>query len=1083
MKKRKLLSKLLAIKSENYNSEFHSDYQKQKRNSPLIKSRNQFPKINHTSSKNFLLPINLHKSLNSLNITRNNNNDNNLNNYRLNSPYLEAEQIYYPKIFQNNLYLKDSNSPFKTKIQKKDNSNSLSLKYLELFQQPKEYDYIYLNDLAQNDDNFFENEIIEKITDPILKQNILERLKRYKEKDNIVIENFVRKTFNKLKHESFLLIEKIHDEDIEFFAENIYKEILIKNNREQKQKEMIKVEVNENEKKNNEKTNELIIHNIFFEFAVNNTRKKIELRNQYNKEISIKYISKLISNEIKKLKSTLLKIKYLLRKTSLFSTIESNKNKNRLILNSNKSNSLSNNFTPLTDRYHHNFKQYNQLNNNSININESLNMRKNLKDSDYKIDKRKFNNIINHNNNDNMYITGIKSNYRFLLENNFDINSFNNGNKTNKINLQNYYRNNMNYFNNIKTVNHKGIESYINKGENIKNSKYNENINTNTNTIMNMNISKNNSINFNNSILPKIKKEIKESNKNNNININLIKNKDILQKDNSIDNEIINDEKINNINFNKNNKFIEIKKSEKIIKNKDTKNKQDTKNKKDNLENNNEGKTTSTEKNIEKNKILNKNEENKEKNLNNIDKNSYKEKKEEKKEINETDKKIYEEKINKEIKTDKNENIENKNKENINNIKKHIQDIDQKIREDKNEKKENNINQNNENYNDLENKYKDITFNSSFKDKDKEENNETINNSNFIFNKEPYKNNLDNNNINLDNNTNLDNDNINLNNNINKNLDNEKIYLNNNINLNNNVNKNLDNEKIYLNNNINFQNNNINKEEKDLSVKKEKQDIIEDKIDKIQNKEEQIKSGKKETQNKNRRKINKHQTIITPTIKKIIKLETKRFSARKKDKTKKTTQKFTINKNQLFKYKDNKNINTIKDITEEKEEKEKGDKKSTEYRKTKRKRYNTVIQRDSSYKDSNNHSNKKSTHSKDKSYKSNSKNNNIPRKNLNNSIKNKKTKHSNNNSQYDSQDISDYSQSGINSTQRLNISENTGSAEELTLKDEDLDKLINYINKKKEKEKIKTIPEEENEINLDNVPNKNIFKQKENKLK
>ena len=159
MKKKKLLSRLLAIKSDKYNSEFHSDYQKQKRNSPLIKNRNEFPKISQTINNNILLPVNLHKSLNLLNSTRNSSRYNNdLNNFQLNSPHLETEQIYYPKIFQNNFYLRDSNSAFKTKIQKKDNK-SLSLKYLELFQDPREIDFKYINNLIQYEDNFFENKL------------------------------------------------------------------------------------------------------------------------------------------------------------------------------------------------------------------------------------------------------------------------------------------------------------------------------------------------------------------------------------------------------------------------------------------------------------------------------------------------------------------------------------------------------------------------------------------------------------------------------------------------------------------------------------------------------------------------------------------------------------------------------------------------------------------------------------------------------------------------------------------------------------------------------------------------------------
>ena len=278
-KKKKIIPRLLAIKSDRYNSDFHLDYQRQKRNSPLIKSHNDFPKINNTLNKNILLDSNLLRSSASLSNSRNSFS----NNLKYNCPYLETEQIYYPKIFQNNFYLRDKNSTFKKKIQKKEN-NDLSLKYLELIQEPKEYDYIYINELIQNEDNFFENELIENIADKNLKENILEQLQIYKEEENKIMENFVRKTLNKNQNESFLLIEKIPQEEIEYFAKNIYKEILLNNNNKEKEKkenELIKLEINNDDENNNKsKKNELIIHNIFLEFALENTRKKIQIRNQ-----------------------------------------------------------------------------------------------------------------------------------------------------------------------------------------------------------------------------------------------------------------------------------------------------------------------------------------------------------------------------------------------------------------------------------------------------------------------------------------------------------------------------------------------------------------------------------------------------------------------------------------------------------------------------------------------------------------------------------------------------------------------------------------------------------------------------------
>ena len=115
MEKKRIISRLLAIKSDQYKNDFHSDYQKKKRNSPLIKSHNEFPKINNIINKNILLDSNIHRTSASLANSRNNFSDNLKNN----SPYLETEQIYYPKIFQNNFYLKDKNSTLKKKYKKK----------------------------------------------------------------------------------------------------------------------------------------------------------------------------------------------------------------------------------------------------------------------------------------------------------------------------------------------------------------------------------------------------------------------------------------------------------------------------------------------------------------------------------------------------------------------------------------------------------------------------------------------------------------------------------------------------------------------------------------------------------------------------------------------------------------------------------------------------------------------------------------------------------------------------------------------------------------------------------------------------
>ena len=529
MKKKKLLTRLFAIKSDQYNNEFHSDYQKQKRNSPFIKSHNELPKIKNPNNKNIYFTTNLHKSLNSLNTSKNTIILN--NNYQFNSPYLETEQIYYPRLFQNNFCLKDNCSPFKTKIQKKNNM-TLSLKYLELFQEPKEYEFLFMNNLINNTDNFFENEIIEKIIDNKKKQKILEHLKIEKEKENQKIENFVRKTFNKNKNISFLLIEKIPNEEIENYAEMIYKDIINK----KEEKNLVKIEMKEDEKNNiipNKKA-ELIIHNIFLEFVIDNTKRKIEFRNQYNKEISIKYISQLIYNEIAKLKIAILKMKKLSKNDKIDTSIE--KNGNEL--------SITNNFFPITDR--------NNYDKNILNINKSLNIKHKKKLNDYDLYNIYFE---NDNINENMYITGIKKEHPILLNKDKNINTIND--KTNSIDIPNNLNKNLN--NNIKTIKNKFIESYNKK----ERKKIINNRNYHLNDIKN-------SFNNKNTIFPKISNQmsIDKKEKTNIIN-NIIKNKDEEEKKNIIEQSNKLEVQTNN-SINKNN-----------YKNKEEKNKDTNSNKKE----------------------------------------------------------------------------------------------------------------------------------------------------------------------------------------------------------------------------------------------------------------------------------------------------------------------------------------------------------------------------------------------------------------------------------------------------------------------------------------------------------------------
>ena len=325
----------------------------------------------------------------------------------------------------------------------------------------------------------------------------------------------------------------------------------------------------------------------------------------------------------------------------------------------------------------------------------------------------------------------------------------------------------------------------------------------------------------------------------------------------------------------------------------------------------------------------------------------------------------------------------------------------------------------------IENQENNIIFNESYKDKDKEKSDETINNSDFNFNREPCNNNID--------------------------------------------------------------NNNIIEDKKEISI--EKSVIMEDKINKkneIQNTEEKLESEKKEIKNKN--SINNNKSPMIRKIKNNLKFEGKRYSSKKKEKTKNITQKNNNNKNQIIQIKDNNNIKEKKEILGENEKKEEKYNNNNEYPSSpKRVRNNTVEQKHINYKNYNSNSKKKSKHSKEKGNKSdksktnknNKANNKLMVKIKRESNKNSE-KHSNNDIQYNSEDISNFSQSLLNSTKKQNISENTGSVEELTLKDEDLDKILKFVNNNKEV-KFKTIPEEENETHIENQIQKNNFRHKTNR--
>ena len=1113
MKKKKLITRLLAIKSDQCNGEFHTDYKRQKRNSPLIKSHNELPKIKHTLNKN--IPINFHTSLNLFKSSRNNNNLQILQN---NSPCLETERICYPKIFQNNFYIKDNNSSSRAKIQKKENK-ALSMKYLDLFQEPKEYDYIFYNKIIQEEDNFFKNEILENITDKNIKQEFLNKIKVYKDNYDNTMENFIIKTLYKYGNEPPLLIEKIPDEIINNYAESIYKEILnIKDN-----KNMIKVEINNEDEKNSnipKKNNELIIHNVFLEFALKNTRKKLELINQYNKQLSISYISKLINNEIKKLKLAIVKLKRLSKKK--FSTIETNQNNNQGLLDINKLNNNINSFSPLTDRYSYDKEIIkNKINHRSLNINRPLNIRYQYNNNDFiKINS----NNINHNDTDDMYITEVNKEYPFLIKKNIDkikvINSLNN--PYNVIDTHNGQ--NKNYFNNIKTMRNKVIESYSGKESkpNGMNNYNNKNYYKNILTFPRISKENNEDTHYNNTLMDKssyIDELISSKNyKDNNHNLN-----QKAQTDNHVIVEKPDNKTLRQLNKNDNNNNIKNEKL-KINNNSNSESKLDSENMKENYN------SKHTSENIMENNDLKNDFENKKENQiinNKIDTNNHNNKNGEhevienrempKKDIINKDlnnnqnvndnnnKNINENKIiNKNINENTNQNINKTNDIDINENNKEENENNKKTNENDNK----NINNNNNNIeekgnNDKKEKKEDkkntttktnINDTKNIKDKDSKES--TDKNKNIDINKKDItnKDTKDKKDMIVNVNTKRkdrtiykDDKNKDISHLTIKNNESKKESENNDETINHiNFNKTKNNSN---NNSNNISNSYINKEEPNNKIEKidiNKKDKIDKRINNGQNKEEIAKTDEIEekisTLNK---RHNRTKTINNPIVKKI-KNNINNINDKKS--------KFSESKEKEDQTQSNNNNDNEQIFIDEKSDK----KNDVEHLSFNKKKHHTNIMKPHKFispkKDKHNSHKKNSSlskHSKRNSYSINSikdSNNNLS----NNSkikdkvirqlsIRSKNKKKSNirynnitDNEYEESEEINDNTTSILNNTQKLNMSENTASASELTLKDDDIDKLLKFINKEKQS-KFKTIPEEENETVNDNKKTHNIF--------
>ncbi len=488
-------------------------------------------------------------------------------------PKIKINKVIYPAVFSHLSCITDKNSKQKIKyLQKK---YLLSVKYLKFLSQ----------------ENLTED-FIEKISKIERKETENDKKENYQkliDKDN----NLKKQGDTQIKNNSNQINdfqENLLNDEIE--SESKIKEILLKaplNEQIESLKELDNIPINElensanfiiknirKEKSENEPP-KLIIHNIFFEWIINNIIRKVDDKEQNKEVITVEYIIDLLNKDISNLKRNI--INYVdenerLKDNQLsdyedfnyLSPAENsdnecysenpyfseNNNKNNKVIRkflleegNNNCNSLSNILTEKliddesqstyfknskmynsdkllfsNDKIIKHFPQKNALSNSSTNTNNS----RYLKNISYSsMTDRNIEKLINHSN----------SNYKLLFLNNYDSGYDDFSERSNNV-LTDNYRKDIKYISNKK--NH-----LMNNNEEIIFEKTNEKFIETKKSFGNMeneNINDNNKINRNKSVLPKIiDNRIKNifSNSNKNISLNT-DNKSLIINKNSIKN-------------------------------------------------------------------------------------------------------------------------------------------------------------------------------------------------------------------------------------------------------------------------------------------------------------------------------------------------------------------------------------------------------------------------------------------------------------------------------------------------------------------------------------------------------------------
>ena len=412
--------------------DFYLSYHRRK-NPIFIPKDNELPKIKNISlrteisvqdskNENFLNNIiTTNSKFNSIYNKMDNNKTNSLN-FSTYSPFIKTEQICYPKINPIIAQIKNFISPYKTKIKKK--VGKLTITNLDIINMDLKNSLLIYQ--INEKEKLLENEITKNFYDSPTKKKIINEIKTIDKNTNKEIDNIMK---NSTREEKAYCLKnfEIQPKIINLCAEEIFEEFNNKRNIGVNTDLEDPFIIKKNKIKNKEQK-EKKLNDIFLDFAKNNIRRKIELRNQYNQELSIEYIEQLILNEIEKIKFILALYYY---------------NSSTHVRNSSFNSEVANSSILLKDINHKNlldrsFDKFYRLNNyyNYLSIKDNKDRNSHL----YKKNKNFFNTIeksklSNRYNPDTDYINALKN----QLPNNNDEED-NKDNKDNNENNDNKYK-------------------------------------------------------------------------------------------------------------------------------------------------------------------------------------------------------------------------------------------------------------------------------------------------------------------------------------------------------------------------------------------------------------------------------------------------------------------------------------------------------------------------------------------------------------------------------------------------------------------------------------------------------------------